>query len=205
MSTIRTNRDLYVFVAGVLQRRKESDRTLEAYLRRLWELGRELAEVEGIEFARFAMLLDDAFDGEGPALEDAVSAAQAGELDASVRGFRRWESLVIAQIRDLREMAAAGTLQDRYRLFGTTAPRGARWFNFDPLTFIECGLAGTFGGWEPGDETGRDYVAGPVAVVDENGDWSTVDPHELDDSVFELEMLTWEDFADFLLSGQCYE
>jgi hypothetical protein len=36
-----------------------------------------------------------------------------------------------------------------------TAPRTAegratdsRWYNFDPATYLECGLAGTFGGWD---------------------------------------------------------
>jgi hypothetical protein len=38
-----------------------------------------------------------------------------------------------------------GTLANDQRYFGVDSPRGSRWYNFDPLTFLECAVAGTFG------------------------------------------------------------
>jgi hypothetical protein len=59
---------------------------------------------------------------------------------------------------------------------GIDSPRGQRWYHFDPRTFLECATAGSYGGWQPGDETGRDYVPGPVAVMADDGGFFRGEP-----------------------------
>jgi hypothetical protein len=113
--------------------------------------------------------------------------------------------VIIGQIVDLREMDRAGTFANDLRYFGVDSPRGSRWYNFDPLTFLECGAAGTFDGWRAGDPTGRELVPGPVAVLDASGQITAVDPKEIEASLFEIELVTWDQMADFLRSGQWYE
>ncbi|MBN9117668.1 MAG: hypothetical protein J0I06_00605 [Planctomycetes bacterium] len=72
-------------------------------------------------------------------------------------------------------MAESGRLADPQRHFGVDAPRGARWYNFDPCAFLECASAGTFGG-----RRGDDHGAEPLAAI------------------------SWEEFRDFLRAGQEY-
>jgi hypothetical protein len=193
---IRSNRDLYRFVAGLVKRRAGSTLALRGYLERLRQLAAPLRAHESISPNTFAELLDAAFES-GPAPIDPRAEATPG--------FVAWERLVTAQIRDLHEMDRAGLLDDEQRYFGLNAPSGARWYNFDPGTFLECGATGTFGGWQEGDDTGRAYVPGPVVVLDASGALVSVDPRDVDDPVVELEPITWETFSDFLGSGQCYE
>ncbi|MBY0457370.1 MAG: hypothetical protein K2V38_08540 [Gemmataceae bacterium] len=102
-------------------------------------------------------------------------------------------------------MGESGQLADEMRYFGINAPRGSRWYNFDPCTFLECAMAGSFGGWRPGDDTGRDYVPGQVAVMGADGEITSCDPRDLDSSVTPLGPVTWADFYLFLGQGQWYE
>jgi hypothetical protein len=122
-----------------------------------------------------------------------------------VEGYLAWEERINNQIRDLGDMKAAGTLENEYRYFGIDAPRGGRWYNFDPHTFLECAAAGTFGGWREGDDTGRSYVPGQVAVVDASGAVTSVDPRDIDAPVVDVREISWEAFVDFLDCGQWYE
>ena len=43
-------------------------------------------------------------------------------------------------------MAEAGALEDEYRYFGIDSPTGFRWYNFDPCSYLECGVRGSLGG-----------------------------------------------------------
>jgi hypothetical protein len=201
---LHTNRDLYSFIAGLVGEREKHDRSLEEYLRALWAAGSAHREADALSLSCFAGLLETALRAEAPPFDRAWLAMDRGAL-AGVTGFALWERVIRAQIVDLHEMAQQGLLANELRYFGIDAPRGARWYNFDPFTFLECGVAGTFGGWEPGDATGRDYVPGPVAVLDEQGRVTAVDPRSIEEPVDELATITWDMFADFLESGQTYE
>ena len=137
------------------------------------------------------------------AFEPQPNAATPGAL--ATEGYVAWEKRIGEQIRDLDEMRQDGTLDDEYRTFGADAPSGARWYNFEPCTYLECAVAGTFGGWEEGDDTGRSYVPGPVAVLDASGAVTSLDPRDIEEPVVVLLHITWEMFEDFLDSGQSYE
>ena len=89
-------------------------------------------------------------------------------------------------------MDEIGALASELRYFGVNSPRGGYWYNFDPCSFIECGMAGSFGGWQPGDNTGRDYVTGEVAEMSKN-------------PVFAMSSIPWDAFREFLWCGQHYE
>lgn len=53
--------------------------------------------------------------------------------------------------------------------------------------------------------SGRDYVPGCVAVLDETGHVTSADPRDLDELLVEIELISWDAFSDFLESGQMYE
>jgi hypothetical protein len=127
----------------------------------------------------------------------------ADEVGSS--GFDSWESFALRQIVDLREMAEQGMLKDEQRYFGIDSPRGQRWYNFDPCTFLECATAGSSGGWQSGDNTGREYVSGPVAVLGDDGTVTVSDPQDVPRLVVSIGEVSWEDFQSFLGCGQWYE
>ncbi len=194
---MRTNRDLYVFVIGLGPRHATAKLSLERYLCALWSLGRARRDALGLTLDELAALLDGAFTAapEEPAL-DAIPAGA---------GFAGWEHRILHQIRDLRDMAAEGQLADEQRYFGIDSPRGGRWYNFDPLGYLECATVGTFGGWEEDDPSGRVLVPGKVAVLDPTGALVGVDPSELVEPTTVLETVDWDTFTAFLECGQFYE
>lgn len=196
MAELMTNRELYCFIAKLVKEHSHSSATLQSYLENLLLLGRSLRAREALSLEEFAELLRAAF-------AQTPSAAEPGP--GTTDGYVTWEKRISAQIRDLDEMRQEGTLDDEYRCFGIDAPRGGRWYNFDPCTYLECATAGTFGGWEEGDDTGRSYVPGPVAVLDDSGALTSADPRDIDDPVVALPQITWEMFVEFLDDGQSYE
>lgn len=198
-SNLQTNRDLYCIVTDALKRRSRTARSLEAYLSRLREM---LASREGCPMTTedFARALDSAFLGPAPVADLAALRELAGD-----ERMPAWHRQLAQQIVDLREMAEAGILEDEYRYFGVNAPSGARWYNFDPHTFVECGLAGSFGGWAPCDDTGRAHAPGKVAVVGEHGELTTANPEDLEEPIVSVQTISWDALAEFLWAGQCYE
>ncbi len=209
MADIVTNRDLYLAVSQLIAQHRESMRSLEEYLRALWDVAHHDHEQTVLAPGSFFGVLAEAFTVEPSAFDDELWRSTAAELYAldlaETPGFQGWEYRVVRQIIDLREMAEGGQLGNEMRYFGINAPRGSRWYNFDPCTFLECGMAGTFGGWQPGDDTGRDYVPGEVAVMGPDGQITSRDPREIDDPIGVLQAISWESFRDFLGEGQWYE
>lgn len=204
MADIETNRDLYLAISRLIEREKKTTRTLEEYLRALLGLAQWRRDDTALPVAQFFALLDKAFTAEEGEFDPEWRSLYP-PLDDESAGFEGWQATLIRQIVDLREMEEQGMLADPYRYLGIDSPRGRRWYNFDPCTFLECAMAGSYGGWQPGDETGRIYVPGPVMVLGEEGTLESRQPEEIEAPVFFLPELTWEDFQDFLLQGQYYE
>jgi hypothetical protein len=117
-----------------------------------------------------------------------------------------------SQVLDMEDAEASGALRDEMRAFGrpvgrqegTVRATAGYFYNWHPQAFVECGVAGAFGGWEPGDDTGRMLVPGNVAVLTDEG-VSSVPADEVESPVVELHSLTWEQVAEFLWCGQNYE
>lgn len=192
-----TNRDLYLFVADLVARKKDSEQSLEDYLRCFLRLVGAHRNAPGLAPEVFATILERSFDDPpGDGAEDRAGGAQ---------GFGQLVAVLAQQICDLREMDEAGTLRDEMRYFGKNAPSGSRWYNFDPCTFIECATAGTFRGWREGDPTSREYVPGEVAVPGEDGSIEAVDPRSIEDPVEDLGLLDWDRIVHFIEMGQFYE
>jgi hypothetical protein len=209
---MQTNRDLYLFVSRLLVEFRDAERTLEEYLRALHALGVRHADQASVPLDAFASMLRDAFTSEPSPVDPAWEKADLC-FDRSSPGFMGWERTLASQILDLRSMARDGTLDEEFRSFGIEAKRPRRakrptssyWFNFDPLTYIECGTDGAFGGWEPGDQTGRELVAGRVAVLSEDGTLTNMAAADLERPVIQLSRLDWAMLIGFLECGQFYE
>ena len=197
-----TNRDLYLAVRadGVLH--QGVGRTLEEYLRALWQLGQPLRYQASLSGRELLRLLVDAWAAPVPPFDEAWRAVP--RADREDEGFAGWEQQILGQIRDQREMAEAGMFDNDYIYFGVAAPHGALWFNFHPASFLEAAAEGTFGGWQP-DDGGRMLVPGPVAVIGLDGAITSVDASEIDRPVEPLGEIGWERFAEFLYWGQVYE
>ncbi len=202
MDTIKTNRDLYLAVAQLIKQEERNECSLESYLLALLSLGQKYQQRETLTPDEFLELLAKAFHETALPFNEVW---RKQDYDRDLTGFLAWQNKIIYQIVDLRAMEENKTLHDNMRYFGIDAPRGSRWYNFDPGSFLEAGMAGTFGGWQEGDDTGRDYVPGPVAVLGEGGKIESVDPRDLADPVVELEAITWDKFSEFLFDGQSYE
>ena len=212
-SQLKTNRDLYLFICGLRDVSAYRDRDLEQYLRALWQLGTMHNTEESLSLGRFAELLEAAFRESAPVFDPAwrdiadayqaklaeliesVLRESATEFDASAwrdiadAGFAGWQDTILWQIVDLRDMDKAGMLRNEQRYFGIDAPRGNRWYNFDPMTYLECAAAGTFGGFHAGDPGGR----------------MKFDSTTPDDPTVEIPLVGWDGFTHFLRAGAFYE
>jgi hypothetical protein len=148
---MQTKRELYGFVAKLAARHRVGRPSLEAYLLTLWGLARVGSDRAGWTLDEFAELLDRSFGGPAPAFDERWRSDPRWRADAPapVTGFDRWEREIIGQILDLREMAEANMLTHELRYYGLDAPRGARWFNFDPCSWLE---SATYGGLRVDDE-----------------------------------------------------
>jgi hypothetical protein len=192
---VNTNRELYKSIEELVkQKRGPSILSLEAYLLALIRRAGRFAHKESMGLEEFFSILRDAFDGPGEAVVPNAAA-----------GFQKWKLQVEQQIEDLQQMARTGQLQDEHRYFGISAPSGRHRYNFDPCAYIECGVAGSLGGWVEGDETGRVYVPGQVACIGPSGAVESRDPRDLDRPPVEVPEVTWEIFANFAWCGQNYE
>jgi hypothetical protein len=178
VTDIRTNRDLYLAVSQLIAQHREDTRSLDEYLRALWGVAHHHRERAAFTANEFFGVLTEAFSAEPRPFEKSWRDLYEHDRDPWP-GFPGFEARLLQQIVDLREMAESGQLADQMRYFGINAPRGSRWYNFDPCAFLECATASTFGGrnWE--DEPQREGTA--------------------------LTAISWEDFRDFLGEGQWYE
>ena len=184
-----TNRELYLFIRGLKETHENApNRSLEAYLSALWKLAStERPETPTIE--QFVHWVEAAFHQEAPSFDQQwleIDVTYGRDYDT----FDDWESLILYQIADLHRMKEAGVFENEYRYFGIESPSGAYWYNFDPLTYLECAIRGKYGGYE----------AEEVIVV--------IPPAEgesADSPIYEITSFTWKEFADMLEMGQFYE
>lgn len=197
---MKTNRELYLNIGDLVKQKRQQGVPivqLKEYLAGMIQLARPFAHRAELSLDEFFGILETAFDG--------AAQLHTQPVQGDHPPFQQWVSEVTKQIEDLRAMAQSGQLNDKHRYFGIDAPSGARWYNFDPCTYIECGVSGAFGGWEEGDDTGRMYVPGQVSCLDTEGHLVARDPKDLREPILELPGITWEMFSIFVWCGQNYE
>lgn len=202
--SLETNRDLYLAILKFLETNPNTERSLEEYLEVLLNLGDKFQHEIYLSLNAFFSLLCDALVVE---VQPSASAWQSRDpsTEDNLSGYEIWRAVISRQILDLHEMRERGILQDELRYFGVQAPSGRLWFNFDPATFLECGLAGRFGGWVEGDNSNREFVPGTVHFRNNDGELVEADPRDLPNPVYKIDLISWDTFADFLHDGQTYE
>jgi hypothetical protein len=181
-----TNREVYKAVTG-LSRTVENIPSLEAYLGSLWSLVSKECDVE-LTAEKFVEWVTKAFVTAPPPFQSEWSNGKSYLPEAA--GFEAWENRILYQVADLHKMAEAGMLDDESRYFGINSPSGSRWYNFDPLTYLECGVRGELGG----------YVEDEVIVLIQPAEGESADS-----PVFEIVEFTWDNFTAILECGQMYE
>ncbi|GAA2338268.1 hypothetical protein [Dactylosporangium salmoneum] len=115
--------------------------------------------------------------------------------------FAAWEAIVLSQIADLADISDQGPL-DPQAYFGLDAPRpdhcrratSRRWYNFGVGAYLECGTAGTLGGWDEDDGV-RIPVPGPVVSLFDEPEPGTLAPGALG----------WDVLCELARCGQEYE
>lgn len=190
-----TNRDLYVRLVDAGRRMNDADRGLAEFLHAWWAVGRTLADHDRFEPDEVAAMITTAATLTPAPLPPGWRTARYPFVEASVI-YADWEAIIFSQLADLADLADAGPLSD-LAYFGLDIPRpvgaeratGDRWYNFDPRGYLECGLAGTFGGWDEDDGI-RANVPGDTEP--------TSRPHHLDP-------ISWTDLAELAYCGQICE
>lgn len=197
---LKTNRDLYKSIAVLMKEQAERKLSLEQYLERILSSAKSWQTAESLSLDEFYAILKAGFSPPADSNTEDLTIK-----DERSGGYEGWRSTVCRQIKDLRDMKKKGSLKNDMKYFGIDAPSGNRWYNFDPLSFLECGTAGSFGGWDEDDDTGRQLVPGKVAAINALGETVLCDPQDLLEPVTEIARVTWDEFREFLLDGQCYE
>lgn len=195
---IKTNQDLYLAINDLIENNKDIHRTLEEYLRALWGIVGKYRNLTKFSTVEFYDLLSSALTENAPDFNEAWRNSYVSDVRA-IQGFKKFESTILAQIVDLREMDETGKLNDKHKYFGITSPRNSSWYNFDIGTFLECATEGTFHGWSPNESSEK------VTVITMNGKIEEKDAEEFARPSFEVSEITWDDFSKFLIMGRIYE
>jgi hypothetical protein len=182
---MKTNRDLYKATTEFLEQQSgKKIPELADFLAMLIHNLDRVAEHPAISLYEFHEILKTSFVVN-------VDTPATSAPPPACPGYARVRAQILKQIQELGMLKASGQLDNEYRYFGLTTATGSNGYNFDPSSYIECGLVGALGGWEDGDDTGREYVPGVT------GSDST--------SPVALAELSWEDISDFVWAGQHYE
>ncbi len=145
-------------------------RSLDEFLRAWWRVSHALPSEGWFDLDTVAAMVAAAGAVDPPPLSAAWRSASFQHVDEPV-SYADWEAIVLSQIADLADFVDHGPL-DEHAYFGVDAPRpdscvratGIRWYNFDPRGYLECGVAGSLGGWDEDDGV-RKPVPGPVVPL----------------------------------------
>lgn len=191
-----TNRGIY---RRILDTTRDVSRSLEEYLRALWRLGSGQQDCATVPAALFGDLVIQAIHAPAPPFDDRWRSMDF-DLGATGSEFDAWERVILSQIADLRDFAEGP--EQHFPEFGVDAPRRLtggnrasplRWYNHSVPTYLECAMAGAFGGWDLGDGIRK-------LLPDPTGRFQP-EPRE----AIVLPALSWTEMTEFLICGQIYE
>ncbi|WP_245623168.1 hypothetical protein [Spirillospora albida] len=198
MPSVRTNRDLYLHFLRLGREVRAASWSLSAFLRALWKAAAPLGDRADLRPDDVAALFAAAA-GTAPPPYDPAWSGKDLSLSGAPEGFADWERVVLSQLADLEDFLAHPPGPDAR--FGVDAPRPpgsgpratpARWYNFDPATYLECAAAGGLGGWDAADGARVPLPAAPGSPP-------------VRSPVRELTTMTWGDLARLAVCGQMYE
>lgn len=184
-----SHRKLYRDVVGLCTPHRGS--SLGTYLAGLLALLPRHRDALELSVPEFLALIADAFTTVAVPTTDTrwpVAEAGIGIADVAAR--------LVRQIADLDDLAARGVLARPDRDLGVTGRSGERWFNFDPATFLECGVHGAFGGYALEESSRALRIDGAPSTPAHSGDMLA--------RTIPIAAITWEDVHAVLHHGQTY-
>ena len=125
---------------------------LEEFLRSLWQVINVYKD-QKLSAALFVQLLSEAwagdpgdFDPEWLKIEESADDIEF-DTNKQMDDFDYLKGTILYQIADLRRMRDAGYFEmDGNILFmGVQSPTGSSWYNWSPVSFLECGTRGMQG------------------------------------------------------------
>ncbi|ABW28520.1 hypothetical protein [Acaryochloris marina] len=204
MSQIHTNRDLCPEINNLLQQQIQNQRTLEIYLRALLAGVNCYADAVSIRANEFYELLERGFVGV-PLPFSTEWNEQYDDLPNNFASFHSVQLTLIRQIVDLHEMADHGMLANKLRYFGIHSPRKSIWYNFEPVSYLECAVAGSLDVEDSRNDTLQQFVPGLIEALDDSAQQGTKNSDDMPSPQNDLERVTWQQFQVFLDCGQMYE
>ncbi|MDX6740486.1 hypothetical protein [Actinocorallia sp. A-T 12471] len=189
---LATNRDMYLHLLRIGRDARAASWSLSALLRSLWKVGSALRHEHGLEADQVGALFTAAAGSPPPPFDPAWSAKDL-TFDGDPFIQADWEKVLLSQIADLEDFV---TSPAQYVDGVAPAPRPpgsgpratpARWRNFDPAAYLECAVAGTFGGWDVADGSRVPRDGGPSASP-----------------VRELGEIPWLELSRLLVCGQIF-
>ena len=130
------------YIATLLGHHKHNQRQLEEYLLSFWLFASQYKDRTAISTGQFIELLELAFIADIPAFQNEWRSSTFDCYSDEDTSYLAFEETILEQIVDLREMDETGLLSNELRYFGIDSPRGNRWFNFSPSSYLECAAAG---------------------------------------------------------------
>ena len=152
-----TNRELYLAARALVP---AGGRLLEDVLRGFRiALSGHYGAADGVMPEELLAALVVGFTGEVAPRVAAWAAEDLTYRDGVERTAADVDRQLKVQILDLEDALDTGVYENDERYFGVNVKRRqgrrpdgeSRWYNFHPRGYVECGLQGSFGGWEEGD------------------------------------------------------
>ncbi|MFC4913865.1 hypothetical protein [Actinomadura gamaensis] len=196
---LHTNRELYLHFLQLGQEARSASWSLSAFLRALWKVSGPLRDRDGVEPDDVAAMFTAATLTPPPPFDPAWRTKDLSLAGDEPADHADWERVLLSQLADLEDFAEQPP-GPRAR-FGVDAPRPpgsgrratpARWYNFDPATYLECAVAGSVGGWDAADGARVPLDTASAAAPTRS-------------YVRDITAMSWADLARIAVCGQMYQ
>lgn len=192
---LTTNRDLYLHALRVGRQARAASWSLSAFLRALWKVSRPLRERQRLAADDVAAMFSAAASTPPGPYDPRWSSADLTLPGPAPVGHADWERVIFSQLADLEDFARhPRSTADRTAVQAPRPPEAGRrptprhWVNFEPNAYLECAVAGGFGGWDSADGARTPLPSAPAR--------SPIRP---------LSIVTWADLSRLAVCGQLYE